>query len=106
MALIEKAIKGDVDAINELGAAVAYTTVEALEFNEAFATLIGEMETFRDEPIDLRLINEKQFLDDQQLVLQGIEDIKNGVIAAGDDMDADWVAALNRMALTTGMSVE
>jgi hypothetical protein len=64
------------------------------------------METFRNEPIDLDLLNEEQFLADQQLVLQGIEDIKNGVIGADQAMSDDWVAALNRMALATGMSVE
>ena len=106
MALIEKAMQGDVNAVNQLGAAVAATTVEALTFNEAFATVIASMETFRNEPIDLDLLNEEQFLADQQLVLQGIEDIKNGVIGADQAMSDDWVAALNRMALATGMSVE
>ena len=106
MALIEKAMQGDVNAVNQLGAAVAATTVEALTFNEAFATVIASMETFRNEPIDLDLLDEEQFLADQQLVLQGIEDIKNGVIGADQAMSDDWVAALNRMALATGMSVE
>ena len=106
MALIEKAMQGDVNAVNQLGAAVAATTVEALTFNEAFATVIASMETFKNEPIDLDLLNEEQFLADQQLVLQGIEDIKNGVIGADQAMSDDWVAALNRMALATGMSVE
>ena len=106
MALIERAMKGDVDAVNQLGASVAAVTVEALTFNEAFATVIASMETFRNEPIDLDLLDEEQFLKDQQLVLQGIEDIKNGVIGADQAMSDDWVAALNRMALATGMSVE
>lgn len=106
IALIEKAMKGDVDAVNKLGAAAAASTVEALEFNEAFATMVGSMESFRNEPIDLKLLDEEQFLADQQLVLQGIEDIKNGVIGANQAMSDDWVAALNRMALITDMSVE
>ena len=105
MALIEKAMQGDVNAVNQLGAAVAATTVEALEFNSAFATLINQLETWDGETIDIDL-NEEQFLADQQLVLQGIEDIKNGVIGADQAMSDDWVAALNRMALATGMSVE
>jgi hypothetical protein len=54
-ALIERAAKGDIDAINALGAAVAAETVNLLEFNQSFANLIMDMETFNDEPIDITL---------------------------------------------------
>ena len=42
MKLIEKAMKGDVEAINKLGGAVAQCTVEALEFNGQMARLAAE----------------------------------------------------------------
>jgi hypothetical protein len=58
MALIEKAMQGDVDAVNKLGAAVAATTVEALTFNEAFATLINQLETWNGETITIDLNEE------------------------------------------------
>lgn len=103
--LIEKAMRGDIDAINSLGLEVGATTVKAMEFNAAFGELISQLETWDGEEIDITL-NEQQFLADQQLVLQGIEDIKNGVISADQAMSDDWVAALNRMAMATGMSVE
>ena len=103
--LIEKAMRGDVDAINSLGLEVGTVTVQAMEFNAAFGELISQLETWDGEEIDITL-NEQQFLADQELVLQGIEDIKNGVISADQAMSDDWVAALNRMAMATGMSVE
>jgi membrane protease subunit (stomatin/prohibitin family) len=42
MALIERAMQGDINAINALGAAVAEVTVKGLEFNAAFADLIDD----------------------------------------------------------------
>ena len=110
MALLEKAAQGDVEAINALGAEVAYFTVDALTFNEAFAALASDLESFNGfdvSNIDLsNVLNAEQFAADKDLVLQGISDIKNGLIAEGQGMTDDWVAALNRMAITTGMSVE
>ena len=105
IALIERAMQGDVDAVNKLGAAVAETTVKSWEFNEAFASLINQLETWDGEVITIDL-DEQHFLDDRDIVLQGINDIKNGVITADQAMSDEWVAALNRMALATGMSVE
>ena len=105
MALIERAMQGDVNAVNQLGAAVAETTVKSWEFNEAFASLINQLETWDGEVITIDL-DEQRFLDDRDIVLQGINDIKNGVITADQAMSDEWVAALNRMALATGMSVE
>ena len=110
MALLERAAQGDIDAINALGAEVAYFTVDALEFNQAFADLAIGLESFNGfdvSGIDLsNVLNAAQFSADKDLVLQGISDIKNGLIAEGQSMGDDWVAALNRMAITTGMSVE
>ena len=105
MKLIEKAMEGDTQAINQLGAAVAETTVEALEFNSSFADLINRLETWDGQVPDITL-NTAQFDADKATVLAGIEDIKNGITTAGAAMDGEWVAALNRMALTTGMSVQ
>lgn len=110
MALLERAVQGDINAINALGAEVAYFTVEALDFNQAFADLVIGLESFNGfdiSEIDLsNVLNAKQFKADKDLVLQGITDIKNGLIAEGQSMGDDWVAALNRMAIITGMSVE
>ena len=105
MKLIEKAMKGDIKAVNQLGAAVAAATVNAMEFNGAFADMINELETWDGEIPDITLSPE-QFNKDKEIVLAGIQDIQNGVISAGSAMDGEWVAALNRMALSTGMSVE
>ena len=105
IALIERAMQGDINAVNQLGAAVAETTVKSWEFNEAFASLINQLETWDGEVITIDL-DEQRFLSDRDIVLQGINDIKNGVITADQAMSDEWVAALNRMALATGMSVE
>ena len=105
MALLEAAIDGDTDAINRLGAAVAAAQVEMLDFNESFADLA--MQTMADNGLEIDItLDSTQFDADKALVLQGIDDIKNGVLSAGGEMDAEWVAALNRMALDTGMSVD
>ena len=105
MALIERALQGDVAAINALGAAVAETTINALEFNAAFADLVDDTWLKDGLSVDITL-DSSQFDADKAIVLAGIEDIKNGVLTSGGEMDAEWVAALNRMALATGMSVE
>lgn len=105
MALLEKAINGDTDAINRLGAVVAAAQVEMIEFNESFADLA--MQTMSENGLEIDItLDSTQFDADKVLVLQGIDDIKNGVLGASSEMDAEWVAALNRMALTTGMSVD
>ena len=105
MALLEAAMNGDTDAVNKLGAAVARTQVEMINFNQAFADLA--MQTMQDNNIEIDVtLDSAQFDADKAVVLAGIDAIKNGVIGAGGAMDAEWVAALNRMALTTGMSVE
>ena len=105
MELLEAAMNGDIDAVNKLGAAVARTQVEMINFNQAFADLA--MQTMQDNNIEIDVtLDSTQFDADKAVVLAGIDAIKNGVIGAGGAMDAEWVAALNRMALTTGMSVE
>lgn len=105
LALLEAAMNGDINAVNKLGAAVAAATVDALEFNQAFADLVTATMVDNNIEMDINL-NTEQFDADKAIVMAGIENIKNGIIGAGGEMDANWVAALNRMALTTGMSVE
>lgn len=105
MKLIEKAMQGDIAAINQLGQAVAIETVKTLEFNQGFADLINEVNNLPDVEFGFSL-NSEQFEADKATVLQGIEDIQNGLIKSGDAMSGDWIAAVNRMALETGMSVE
>ena len=108
MKLIEKAANGDVEAINKLGAAVAETTVEALEFNQAFADLAVSTWELENLEVDPKISSDwaTQFETDKDTVLAGIQQIKSGAMNSGDAMNAEWVAALNRMALSTGMSVE
>lgn len=108
MKLIEKAANGDVAAINKLGAAVAETTVEAMTFQQSLADLAITTWELNDLDVTPELRDDwvTQFETDKDTVLAGIQQIKSGAISSGDAMDAEWVAALNRMALATGMSVE
>ena len=105
MVLIERALQGDIEAINQLGAAVAYATVDTLEFQASLAQLATSTWIENGLEVDVTLDHE-QFDLDKNTVLTGIEAIKNGTVSAGEAMDGEWVAALNRMALATGMSVE
>lgn len=108
MKLIEKAAKGDINAINQLGAAVATTTVEAMEFQQALADLAISAWELDNLEVDPEISSDwaKQFDTDKNTVLTGIQQIQSGAITSGDAMNSEWVAALNRMALATGMSVQ
>lgn len=114
MELMEKAINGDIDAINQLGVAVATEQVKILEFNEAFASLALETFAEKDIKVDFGFGDnltqleqfKNQFEIDKALILEGLNGIRNGTIESGTAMGDDWVAALNRMAIATGMSVE
>jgi hypothetical protein len=55
LALIEKAMKGDINAINQLGAAVASETVKMLEFDSSFADLVNQLETWDGKVPDITL---------------------------------------------------
>lgn len=105
LALLEKAINGDITAINQLGIAVAQEQIKLLEWNGAFAklaeeSLSTETATFED------VLSEKQFDKDFKTVYDTLEALRTNTLNTAQEMDAGWVAALNRMALATGMSVD
>jgi hypothetical protein len=105
LALLEAAINGDITAINKLGIAVAQEQVKLLEFNDAFAALAEEsLSTATTAFADV--LNEEQFSEDFKTVYDALEALRNGTLDTATEMDEGWVAALNRMALATGMSVD
>ena len=106
MALLEAAMNGDIDAINRLGAAVASEQVKLLQFNDAMASLALETMEANGVKIDVGFDFGEQFEADKQYILDTLDSMKAGSMEAGTAMGDDWVAALNRMALATGMSVE
>lgn len=109
MSLIDSAVKGDISAINKLGASMAKATIEALEWKEGMETSTDSKNFFK--------IDESTFKSYKQEVLEGIQEltegIQNGTIKAGQDitklMDGTgetWIKSLNQMAQATNMSVE
>ena len=101
LALLEQAINGDINAINQLGFAVAETQIKALEFNAAFASLSQMMDPMGDVAYD-----EQSFDNDMQLIVDRLEALRTRTDQVSADMGQDWVDALNRMAKATGMSVD
>lgn len=106
---IDKAIKGDENAINSLGATMAKATIEAMTFKEGMKQL-GENDIAEE-------LDSTKFQEYQTEVLDGIntliESITNGTLKAGEDISTlmgdtttSWVESLNQMAYATGMSVE
>lgn len=104
--LMEKAAKGDVAAINQLGVELASAQVEALEFKKNIS------EAFDAQGNKLDVIGLDKFNADKQIVLNGIDELKaklntlNDGDSVGDILGQDWVNALNEMAVATGMSVD
>lgn len=109
IALIEKAAKGDTQAINELGIALAQANIEAMEWSSGMQQMGTEGSIWN--------ITESQFENYKAEVLEGItalnDAITNGAIEAGQDvtdlMDGNymsWATALNNMAIATLMSVD
>ena len=103
--LIEKAAEGDINAINELGVAIAAETVKLIKLN---AAVTRTLEDGTIKPISL-----EDFKTAKDTVIQGIQDLQtqitNGSIAVGDSigsMGTTWAESLNEMAMATGMSVE
>ena len=105
MDLIDKAVEGDIKAINELGTTMAKATIEAMEWKDGFKDSSG----FK--------IGEAEFESYKNEVLEGIQEltegIQNGTIKAGQDitnlmssMGESWIDSLNEMAYATGMSVD
>ena len=106
-----QAAKGDITAINLLGNALGYATVEAMEFNSAITQMMID-EGLLDSSFDLTSFNTYK-----TEVLEGITAlqtaIQNGTLTAGqnvtdlmDGTGTSWVEGLNQMAMATGMSVE
>lgn len=106
---MEKAAKGDTQAINMLGSALAIASVDAMtldsNFAQAFADAAG---------IDVAQAGSK-FLELQGTVSGAMQQIHDA-IAAGlspeeiqaklNSMGSGWVDGLNQMAIATGMSVD
>lgn len=104
---IEKASKGDANAIRELGFSMGEATVRAMQLPEALT---------QDGDAIARSLQSK-WTGLKNTVLTGIDELRqaveNGSIKIGDSlsgatniMGTDWVNALNEMAYDTGMSVE
>lgn len=105
---IQKAAKGDEDAINDLGLSVSAFQIEAMNFQKG----MKGFEQGENGLIDTEL-NEGQFNRYKQTVIDGIDDLRNHLkdLKPGDEIDLssmgdDWIEALNQMAYATDMSVE
>lgn len=101
MALLEQAAQGSEEAINKLGLAVAAAQVKMMEFQTGMTNISGQ------------LIDEEQFNGWRDTIINGINSLQGALdnIGMGDNVydqlgGADWVNALNEMAVATGMSVE
>ena len=101
MELVSQAAKGNEDAINKLGLAVAAAQVQMIEFQNGM----------RDE--NGFLVGEMAFNRWKDTVSEGITNLQNELsgLSIGDNVyeqlgGDDWVHALNEMAMATGMSVE
>ena len=98
--LIEQAATGSQEAINQLGVALAYASVDVMTFNEELAKSLGSN------------IDASQFENYKNIVLSGIDQLKSklGELEVGQDVTSvlgeDWINALNQMAMATGMSVD
>ena len=101
MELLDQAAQGSEEAINKLGLAVAAAQVQMMEFQTGMTNIDG------------KLIDETQFNAWRDTVLGGINDLQSALdgVGVGDNVyeklgGADWVNALNEMAIATNMSVE
>ena len=115
MDLIDKAAEGDEAAINALGATMAKSTVDAMEFKDG---MVGVATALDENGIEQHIkMTAEQFEGYKNDVLEGIQSltnaIQNGTLQAGEDitglMDGttgSWIKSLNEMAMATGMSVD
>ena len=101
MELLEQAAKGSAEAINELGVIVAAAQVEMMNFQAGMTNAEGN------------LIEQSQFDTWKNTVMSGITELQNSLdgLKMGDNIyeklgGDNWVAALNEMAIATGMSVD
>lgn len=116
MDLIDKATEGDEAAINKLGATMAKSTIDAMEFKEGMVGVEEALNSTTGEMERLTLTAD-EFENYKNEVLEGItaltDAIANGTIQAGENitdlMDGtgeSWINSLNEMAMATGMSVD
>lgn len=100
LALIDQAAQGSQEAINQLGNALAYASIQAMNFNAELAASLGST------------IDDSQFESYKFTVLTGIDELKNKLqeLSVGQDISnilgENWIKALNEMALATNMSVD
>lgn len=106
---LEKAAKGDVQAINLLGSALAVASVQAMEMDNSFTKAFADR---AGVGIDQA---QNKFVELQGTVSTAMQQIHNAIQsglsvdeiqAKIDGMGTGWVDALNQMAVATGMSVE
>lgn len=116
--LINQAAQGSTDAINQLGIAVAKTTVDLMEINDAEKNLTMTYGDNEDEGILPEYI--RNFQDNKEIILNGLDEISaklaegqdltgkglEEILSGGTDAANNWVNALNEMAMATNMSVE
>ena len=109
--LIGQAAKGSESAINELGVAVAKTSIELMKQNDWIIEFTnGEKQIINNSDFEsakqtvLSGLDELQtkLKENQNLVGQGLDAILNG----GTEGANAWIQSMNEMALATGMSVE
>lgn len=106
---MEKAAKGDVQAINLLGSALAIASVKAMQLDESFSSAFAEATNTNIDNIgnkfnELQGIVSNAMTEIHNAIQSGmsVEEIQNKI----NDMGTGWVDALNQMAIATGMSVD
>lgn len=106
---MEKAAKGDVQAINLLGSALAIASVEAMQLDESFSAAFAEATNTNIDNIgnkfnELQGIVSNAMNEIHNAIQSGmsVEEIQNKI----NSMGTGWVDSLNQMAIATGMSVE
>lgn len=106
---LEKAAKGDVQAINLLGSALAVASVQAMEMDSSFTKAFADMAGVEIDQA------QNKFVELQGTVSTAMQQIHNAIQsglsvdeiqAKIDGMGTGWVEALNQMAIATSMSVE
>lgn len=116
--LINQAAQGSTDAINQLSIAVAKTTVDLMEINDAEKNLTMTYGNNEDEGILPEYI--RNFQSNKEIILNGLDEISaklaegqdltgkglEEILSGGTDAANNWVNALNEMAMATNMSVE
>jgi hypothetical protein len=106
--LIEEAANGSTDAINKLGLITAAHAVDMLEYSDLSHTFYNDA---GEKMEGTWSITAEQFLNAKNVISEGIESLQSQLssLSPGDaieGMGAEWIQAMNDMALATNMSVE